>query len=121
AKAAPDGAGEISLVAERGEFLAIGRQRGARAVVGAVEPNNPVIAAGFQRSVGIFSRLVVQPDPDAFEPHDGRLVVLRERDPDAAALAIDAAAEPHLVAFPGEHRVVAGAAGVEIAAAVAIA
>src|SRR5690242_15907420 len=87
----------MSLVAQRGEFLAVGHQRGAFAGVGALKAEHSVVGAGDQRSIVIWIRIVVLPDPDPREPYDGRFVVLRQCDPDAAALAVDAAAEADLV------------------------
>jgi len=92
-------------VAECREFLAVGHERSALGIVGAVEAKDLVVGAGHQRLLGVVIRLVVLPDPDPCKADDRRLVVFRKRNADAAAFAVDAAAEADLAAFFGEDRV----------------
>jgi hypothetical protein len=94
--------------------------RSALAVVGPVEAENLVVGAGDQRGPGLVIRLVVLPDTDPFEPDDRGLVVLRQRHLDAAAFAVDPAAEADLVLRVFGNYMAAGAAGVEIAGPVAV-
>ena len=89
-------------------------------VVGAVDPENLVVGAGHQRIAGFVVGLVALPDRDPLEPDDRGFVVFRHRHVDAAAIAIDAAAEADFIAGVFGDDVAAIAAGVEIAGPVAI-
>src|ERR1700704_4445086 len=67
----------LSLVPDRGEFLAVGHQRGTFAGVGAIEAENLVIGAGDKGILRFVVGLVVLPDAYPLEPDDRRFIVFR--------------------------------------------
>src|SRR5258708_21519058 len=103
----------LSLVAHRHEFLALGDQRLAFLQVGAVEPEDLVVGAGLQCVAVFLVGLVVLPDSHPLEPDQRRIGILRQADLDAAAIAIDAAVHPHLKAGVLVLQLGAEAAGIE--------
>jgi len=89
---------------ECGEFLAVCHKLRTFTEFSAVDAENLVVGTGNQIVAGVVVGLVALSDPDSLEPDQCRLVVLRHRDFDAAALAIDATAEADFIAgFFGNH------------------
>src|SRR5215831_15237655 len=103
-----------SLVPHGGELFSVGYQQSTRAQFRTVEPEHPIVRPTAERKA-LLVRLVVAPDAYRIEPHEGRLVVTGELDRDAAAVAVDRAAELRLVVRDLGHLDVAAVpAGVEI-------
>src|SRR5580704_1898286 len=81
-----------SLVPDRGQFLAVGDERGAFVQFGSIEPEYLVVGAGIERDGGGLVRVLAFPDADAVErPDDHGSIIIGEADGDAAAVAIDGA------------------------------
>ena len=101
------------------KLLAIRHQLGAFVQIGAINAEDLVVGAGHQIVAGVVIGFVTLPDPDPLQPDQRRFVVLH-RHFDAAAFAVDAAAEADFVAGFFGNDMIAEAAGVEIARPVAI-
>lgn len=78
------------------------------------------LRAGRQVVAGVVIRFVALPDPDSLQPDARGFVVVRHCDVDAAAIAIDAAAEADFIGIDFRRDLVAIAVGVEIAWPMAI-
>jgi hypothetical protein len=83
---------------ERREFPTVGHELGTFARLGAVDAKNLVVGAGQQGIAGLVVGLVAIPDRDPLQPDDRGFVVFRQCDINAAAFAIDAAAEADFAA-----------------------
>jgi len=110
----------LSFMTKCGEFLAVGHEFGTFAELGAIDAKNLVVGAGQQGIGGIVIRFVAIPNHDPLKPDDGGFAIFRQRQIDAAAFAIDAAAETDFVTGVLGNDVIAIAAGIEIAGAAAV-
>src|SRR4051812_39583682 len=86
-----------SLVPECGEDLAVGHQLRALAGADALESESVVIGARAQLIIALDILIAGSPDAHALHAHGGGFVIVGQRNLDAAAVAIDAAAEPQFV------------------------
>ena len=107
----------LSFVPDCCQFLAISHQEAAFARIGAIEAENLVIRAGNQRFLRSLSGLLFCQMRMRFLAHNREFVVLRRRHLEAAALAVDRASEGNFVALILGDRMIAAAAGIEVAGA----